>query len=99
MKLSTNFNKLTEKDNWSYKTYYLGDDKLDESSGGVVDVLWPDGTTETLDFISKYNRVAYQDQGRTCDGGTYQLYVEVFYHGYYVRVPLEVLDIANVRQD
>jgi hypothetical protein len=95
------FHPVTCKNDWQYLTYTHNGVKLDEKSGGIADVRWPDGTIERdVPFVAETRRAWYHDHGNRSDVTQYHLMLRVERYGGLVSVPLRDsgVELANVRQ-
>ena len=90
--------KLTTKDEWTYLTYYLDGEKLDEKYGGEALVEWPDGTERWERFESNERRTTYGDMGNTRHGRCFDWVVTVDHNGMGVTKPLTSLTVLDIRQ-
>lgn len=94
------FHRVKTKNNWEYITYSTRACRhLDERKDGRCDVKWPDGS-ETPDhpFISIQAYSSYSDHGNHSDVTQNLLVLPVTVRGVQLHVPINDVEIANVKQ-
>lgn len=90
--------KLTVKNNWEYRTFFLGETKIDEKQGGIAIVQFPDGVRVAAPFESAVKGHHYNDMGHDVYGTHWELIAVLNVHGQNIRVPLADLDIVEIDQ-
>jgi hypothetical protein len=96
--MAIRYRRIKVQNDWEYRTYYLGDQKINEKVGGTARVKWPDNTVEEIAFRSVWDTREYMDHGHRCSTRWYALLLTVNHHGHEIDVPLEDVLVGEVVQ-
>lgn len=84
--------RVAEKNDWEYRTYWVGDLQLTPKTTKVIKTRFPDGSKHALQVEWRKEQHSYSDHGHQHNVTSDVPFVKVELHGAELRVKLSSLD-------